>query len=74
MYVTIEPCHMCCKAILDARIKNLFIGAPEPKTGAVFSIDEFFDRHKHNHYLDYQKGILEKECTNLIKSFFKARR
>ncbi len=74
MYVTIEPCHMCSKAILDARIKNLFIGAPEPKTGAVFSIDEFFDRHKHNHYLDYQKGILEKECTNLIKSFFKARR
>lgn len=74
MYVTIEPCHMCSKAILDARIKNLFIGAPEPKTGAVFSIDKFFDRHKHNHYLDYQKGILEKECTNLIKSFFKARR
>ena len=74
MYVTIEPCHMCSKAILDARIRNLFIGAPEPRTGAVFSIDNFFDDYNHNHYVQYEKGILEKECSALIKNFFLERR
>ena len=42
IYVTLEPCHMCAKAIVDARLKNLFFGALEPKTGAVLSIDNFY--------------------------------
>ena len=43
LYVTVEPCHMCAKAIVDARIKNLYFGALEPKTGAVVSVDNFLN-------------------------------
>ena len=43
IYVTLEPCHMCAKAIVEARINNLFFGALEPKTGSVISIDNFLD-------------------------------
>ena len=43
IYVTLEPCHMCAKAIVDARVKNLFFGALEPKTGAIVSVDYFLD-------------------------------
>ena len=44
IYVTLEPCHMCAKAIVDARIKNLYFGAAEPKSGAIISVDNFFKK------------------------------
>ena len=53
IYVTLEPCHMCAKAIVDARISNLYFGAHEPKTGAIKSIDQFFDRKDLNHRVSY---------------------
>jgi tRNA(Arg) A34 adenosine deaminase TadA len=74
IYVTLEPCHMCAKAIVDARLKNLFFGALEPKTGAVLSIDNFLDSPHLNHKVSYSSGYLKKESALLLKSFFQAKR
>ena len=74
IYVTLEPCHMCAKAIVDARLKNLFFGALEPKTGAVLSIDNFLDSPHLNHKVIYSSGHLKKESASLFKSFFQAKR
>ena len=49
MYVTLEPCHMCAKAIIDARIDEVIFAAPEPKTGSIISIDNIYERIKFNH-------------------------
>ena len=74
LYVTLEPCHMCSKAIVDARIKNLFIGALEPKSGSVVSVDNFLDAKFLNHKVNYESGFLDKESASLLKSFFRSRR
>tara|TARA_B100000674_G_scaffold462788_1_gene443154 strand:- start:685 stop:1158 length:474 start_codon:yes stop_codon:yes gene_type:complete len=74
LYVTLEPCHMCAKAIVDARIKNLYFGAFEPKTGSIKSIDSFFDRSDLNHNVKYSGGHLEDQSAELLKNFFKSRR
>lgn len=74
IFVTLEPCHMCAKAIVDARISNLYFGAMEPKTGAVQSIDRFFDKTFLNHNVRYQGGYLEESCASLLKEFFRLRR
>jgi tRNA(adenine34) deaminase len=74
IYVTLEPCHMCAKAIVDARFKNLFFGALEPKTGAILSIDKFLDSPHLNHKVSYSSGHLQKESSQLMKSFFQAKR
>ena len=71
LYVTLEPCHMCAKAIVDARIKTLYFGATEPKTGAVQSIDTFFDSHHLNHKVRYRGGYIENESASLLKNFFR---
>ena len=52
IYVSLEPCHMCAKAIVDARIKNVFFSTPEPKTGAIISVDNFFDYKHLNHKVE----------------------
>lgn len=74
IYVTLEPCHMCAKAIVDARLNNLFYGACEPKTGAVVSVDRFLDKSHLNHRVNYSSGHLKAEASNLLKSFFKSKR
>lgn len=74
IFVTLEPCHMCAKAIVDARIANLYFGAIEPKTGAVQSIDQFLDQTHLNHNVKYRGGFLEDSCASLLKEFFKIRR
>ena len=74
IYVTLEPCHMCAKAIVDARVKNLFFGALEPKTGAIVSIDHFLDAPHLNHKINYSSGYLEEESANLLKQFFQHKR
>ena len=74
IYVTVEPCHMCAKAIVDARIKTLYFGATEPKTGAVQSIDTFFDSHHLNHKVRYRGGYIENESASLLKNFFRLKR
>ena len=74
IYVTLEPCHMCCMAIVNARIKNLYFGAKEPKTGAVVSIDNFLDKDFLNHKVNYSSGYMERESSQLLKDFFGTKR
>lgn len=74
IYVTLEPCHMCAKAIVDARIDRLYFGAFEPKTGAVQSIDQFLDRKDLNHVVKYCGGYMQNESADLLKKFFKSKR
>jgi tRNA(adenine34) deaminase len=74
LYVTLEPCHMCAKAIVDARIKSLYFGAKEPKTGSVESIDQFLNMDHLNHKVDFSGGYMEKESSKLLKDFFQSKR
>tara|TARA_Y100000287_G_scaffold57936_1_gene45432 strand:- start:44 stop:496 length:453 start_codon:yes stop_codon:yes gene_type:complete len=74
IYVTLEPCHMCCTAIVNARIKNLYFGAKEPKTGAVVSVDNFLDKKFLNHKVNYSGGYMERESSELLRDFFATRR
>ena len=70
MYVTLEPCTMCMGAIISARIKNLYIGALDPKTGACGSFVDL-SQLKYNHTVNIFKGILQDKCEYIIKDFFK---
>ena len=74
LYVTLEPCHMCAKAIVDARIKNLYFAAPEPKMGSIISVDNFLDKKFLNHRVHYEHGILQNESAKLLKNFFGTKR
>ena len=74
MYVTLEPCHMCAKAIIDARIDEIIFAAPEPKTGSIISIDNIYEKIKFNHKTSYKYGLLMNKSSNLLKKFFKTKR
>ena len=73
IFVTLEPCHMCAKAIIDARISELIFSTKEPKTGSIVSIDRFLDNQSLNHSVNYRYGLFEEESSNLLKNFFEAR-
>jgi tRNA(adenine34) deaminase len=74
LYVTLEPCVMCMGAISHARIKRLVFGAFDPKRGAVCHALSLSDADFLNHRVAWQGGVLEAECSELLKNFFKARR
>ena len=74
IYVTIEPCLMCMGAIYQSHIKNLYFGAKDPKGGAVNSSIEFNDIKNLNHYPNIEGGILENECSQILKDYFKKKR
>ena len=74
LYVTIEPCSMCAGAMVLARIKNLYFGAKDPKTGACGSVVNIVNHNKLNHHIKVKIGILEKECGGLLKEFFRKKR
>ena len=74
LYVTLEPCHMCAKAIVDARIDNVYFAAFEPKTGSIVSVDNFFDKKFLNHRVNYASGLMQDESSKLLKDFFRTRR
>ena len=71
MYVTLEPCPMCAGAIMNARIKNVYIGTKEPRSGAAGSKINLFEDGVYNHKVNYCFGILENECKKIMKDFFK---
>lgn len=71
MYVTLEPCPMCAGAIIQSRIKNVYYGTKDEKSGAVGSVLNLFEDYKFNHKPEFKYGILENECSNLLKNFFK---
>jgi tRNA(adenine34) deaminase len=74
LYSTLEPCHMCAKAIIDARIRKVCFGAKEPKTGALVSIDNFFEKPYLNHKVELTSSILQKESSAILKKFFYTKR
>lgn len=74
LYVTLEPCVMCMGAISQARIKRLVFGASDPKRGAVCNALNLADAHFLNHRIEWQGGILEQECSEMLRDFFRARR
>ena len=71
MYVTLEPCSMCAGALINSRIKKVYIGTMDEKTGAVGSVLNLLDDYKFNHEVEFETGILQKECEKLLKDFFK---
>ena len=74
IYVTIEPCSMCAGALVLSRLKNLYFGAKDPKSGACGSAINIVNHRKLNHHIKVKKGILEKECSSLLKEFFSRKR
>ena len=70
MYVTVEPCPMCAGAILNSRIKKLYFGAYEKKSGAVLSNHRLLFLGTLNHTVDVEGGLLESECSSILKEFF----
>ncbi len=71
MFVTVEPCQMCAGAILQARMKSLTFGCENKKAGSISSIINVLDNDEFNHKVEVNKNILEEECRELMKSFFK---
>lgn len=71
MYVTLEPCPMCAGAIIQSRIKKVYYGVADEKTGAVGSKLNLFKDFKFNHKVEFENSILEKECKKILQNFFK---
>ena len=74
LYVTLEPCAMCCGAMLHARLERVVFGAPDAKTGAAGSVINLFEQPQLNHQTALLGGILAVECVGLLKEFFAQRR
>ena len=74
LYVTIEPCIMCAGAIIQSRIKKVVYGAPEYKGGAFGSSIDILNAENINHRPEVIKGVLEEECSAIIKEYFKSKR
>ena len=71
MYVTLEPCAMCAGAIIQARLKKVYIGTMDEKTGACGSVLNLLKDFKFNHNVELETGILKNECEQILKDFFK---
>ena len=71
LYVTAEPCAMCAGAIVWARIKKLCIGTMDPKGGACGSVFNIPQDTRLNHYVEIETGIMQQECRDILKAFFK---
>lgn len=74
LYVTLEPCPMCAGAIIQSRIPKVIFGASDPKGGSVYSVAQLFDVKEYNHHPEYTKGILQEECSRILKDFFREKR
>jgi tRNA(adenine34) deaminase len=74
LYVTVEPCAMCCGAALAARIARVVYGAPDPKAGAVQSLFRLLDDARLNHRVTAVGGVLAEASAALLRGFFDRRR
>lgn len=74
LYVTLEPCLMCAGALVQSRIARVVYGAKDPKGGALGSLYALNDDPRLNHKFEVSGGVLEKDCSEILKEFFKARR
>lgn len=74
LYVTLEPCIMCAGAIIHGRVARVVFGAYDPKAGAVSSVYDVLTVPRLNHSVICEGGVLEQECSELLRGFFRARR
>ena len=74
MYVTLEPCQMCSGALVQSRIDRVVIGCKNPKAGCAGSIVNLLQMEAFNHQVDITSGVLEQECSQILKDFFKGLR
>ena len=74
LYVTLEPCLMCCGALLQARVSRLVFGAREPRTGAIVSIHEGLRVRGVNHHVAITEGVMVENAVSLLHQFFNERR
>jgi tRNA(adenine34) deaminase len=74
LYATVEPCAMCCGAALQARVARVVYGVADPKAGAVESLHRLLDDPRLNHRVTVTAGVLGRECAELLREFFEARR
>lgn len=71
LYVTLEPCPMCAGAIMQSRIKRVVYGAPDPKAGCCGTLMNLLDDERFNHQVEWTSGVLEEECAELLRGFFR---
>lgn len=71
MYVTLEPCSMCAGALIQSRVKKVYIGTDDLKTGACGSVLNLLEDYPFNHKIEIEKYILKDECEKILKDFFK---
>ena len=71
LYITLEPCSMCAGAIINSRIKKIYIGAMDEKTGAAGSKLNLFKDYTFNHNVEVETNIMKEECEEVLKNFFK---
>lgn len=71
LYVTLEPCQMCSGAIVQARMKKVVVGCMNPKAGCAGSILNLLQVEQFNHQVELETGVLEEECSAMMKNFFK---
>lgn len=71
MFITLEPCQMCSGAIVQSRIKKVYIGSMNPKAGCAGSILNLLQVPQFNHQVEIETGILTEECTQILKQFFR---
>lgn len=74
VYVTLEPCVMCVGALIQARIARLVFGAYDANAGAVGSVLDLGDSRELNHRIEINGGLLEEECSSMLKKFFISKR
>ena len=74
LYVTLEPCAMCAGAVIHARLKRLVYGARDPKAGAAGSVLEVLNHPRLNHQMEVTAGLLQEQCGELLREFFRQRR
>lgn len=70
MYITLEPCQMCAGAIVQSRMKEVVIGAMNPKAGCAGSVLNLLQVPEFNHQVEITKGVLEEECSGMLRQFF----
>ena len=71
MYVTLEPCQMCAGALVQSRIDRVVVGCMNPKAGCAGSILNLLQMPEFNHQVELETGVLEEECSQMMKTFFK---
>lgn len=71
MYVTLEPCTMCAGALIQARLDKVVIGTMDEKTGACGSVLNVLEDYKFNHKVEIEKGVMERDCKEILQQFFK---